>query len=481
MERPRNLGIKEYLSSGDCILKQGVLFVPGALRGALYDINTGRVYSVNQSACQILTGNLQNVEFWDNLETIGLVSKDKTEHQSILPELLQKPELQFVWFELISDDCNESCVHCYADSMPPTHRKTLGLPTRGFIPLEVSADTERRKTKLTAEDWKVLIKDAHSLGCRTCQFIGGEPFLYKGENGERVLDMAEYTISQGYDFVEIFTNATMLTPDKVERIKNLGLHIAVSLYSKDPEIHDKITNTLGSFNKTVGALKLLKEAGIPTRVETVLMRHNEKTVEETQEFVEEMGFSHKHADVLRPKGRGDNPAVMPSKESVIRYGLMTSPNFSADKETLSRYLSGHSCLLGKITITDSGDILPCIFSRNLSVGSVKNNSLQEIVVGQKLETVWRNTKDQVLVCQDCEYRYVCFDCRPLSEGVNQGKGEYLSAPYPRCTYNPYTGDWAKGVWRINDDGNPYYDESLRPIIEEVLSTQKVVSFQPSGH
>lgn len=320
----------------------------------------------------------------------------------------------------------------------------------------------------------------YALGCRRGQFIGGEPFVYKGENGETVLDMAQYAKDLGYQFIEIFTNATLLTQEKIAKIKEMGINVAVSLYSKDSEIHDKITQTPGSHKKTLNALKLLKDAGVPTRVEMVLMRQNEATVDETQSFVEEMGFSHRHPDVLRPKGRGDNPAIMPSKEAVIKYGLMTSPNFKAEKHTLSRYLSGHSCLLGKITITDNGDVLPCIFSRNFGVGNVKTNLLEDVITGQKLEAVWRNTKDQVLVCRDCEYRYVCFDCRPLSEGVNQGNGKYLSAPYPRCTYNPYTGEWAKGVWRVDEKGEPYYDESLRPVIEELISSGRFDN-TPSGH
>ena len=475
------IGLKEHLSSGEHTLKNGVFFVPGASRGAIYDINSGAVYSINKSACEILDGTLHRQEFWNRLESLGLATKEKFERKSLLPELLQEPNLQFVWFEVISDDCNESCVHCYADSMPPSHRKALGLPTGGYIAQPESVSEGSNKRKLSTEEWKKLIDDAFKLGCRRCQFIGGEPFVYRGENGEDVLDLAEHAKNIGYEFVEIFTNATLLTEKKVERIKALGVSIAVSLYSKDPEVHDRITKTPGSHKKTVQALRLLKEAGVPTRIETVLMRPNEQTIQETQKFVEAAGFSHRQPDVLRPKGRGDNPSIVPSRETVVKYGLMTSPNFKADRETLSSYISGHSCLLGKVTITDKGDVLPCIFSRNLAVGNIVQNSLSEIIAGQKLETIWRSTKDNVLVCQDCEYRYVCFDCRPLSEGVNQGRGEYLSAPYPRCTYNPYTGEWAKGVWRLNEEGKPYYDETLRPVIQEVIATQKVESIQPSGH
>ena len=162
----------------------------------------------------------------------------------------------------------------------------------------------------------------------------------------------------------------------------------------------------------------------------------------------------------------------PNDEFAIKYAFITTPDFRADKEILLRNMSGNSCLNGKIAITDNGDVLPCIFSRGYVVGNVSECKLNEIVAGQKLENVWRNTKGEVQVCQDCEYRYVCFDCRPLSEGASQGKGNFLSAPYPRCTYIPYTGEWANGVWRVNGDGSPYYDETLKPVIEEVMTKQK---------
>jgi len=467
--KERSLDIREHLSSDEYTFKDGVFFVSGAVRGAIYDLNSSNVYSINQSGCDVLTGASDNPEFWRKLETMNLTTKEKGDRKKMVPELLQNPPLQFVWFEIVSDDCNESCIHCYAECMPPTYRKTMGISDRESEAVNIN---QERNEKVSFERWKQLIDESYLLGCRRCQFIGGEPLLYRGENGETVFDLAEHAKSAGYEYIEIFTNATLLTPEKVRKIKELGLNIAVSLYSDDGATHDSIIKTPGSFKKTTEALKLLKEAGVPVRVETVLMGLNEQTVEKTQRFVEEMGFSHKHPDVLRPKGRGDDPSIMPTKESVVRYSLTLSPSFTVTRDTLSRNISGHPCLLGKITITDNGDVLPCIFSRNLAVGNVQGTTLKEIVTGQKLETVWRNTKDNVLVCQDCEYRYACFDCRSLSEGANQGRGEYFSAPYPRCTYNPYTTEWAKGVWRVDEDGKSYYDETLRPEIEEFVTLSK---------
>ena len=455
-------------------LAEGVFLTRGARRAAICDTNTGNVYSINESAVAVVLGEQENPEYWRQLKDLDLVSTVGGIKTAEIRK--QEPKLDFVWFEIVSDDCNESCVHCYAESMPPAYRKALGLTNK----TENESVAFDERPKLTSEEWKKLIQEGFDLGARRCQFIGGEPFVYH-DGTKRVLDLAEYAKNAGYEFIEIFTNATLITPADLVKIKKLGLHVAVSLYSADPQVHDSITNLPRSQERTTTVLKRLKEAGIPTRVESVLMKQNQQTVPQTMIFIEEIGFEPHSPDVLRPKGRGDNPQIQPDDESLVRYGLMLGPNFSAPKEIFERYHDSHSCLAGKITITDRGDILPCIFSRDQITGNVRESgSLKAVIEDEKLVTVWKTTKDNVLVCQDCEYRYVCFDCRPLSQGTNNDNGEYKTAPYPRCTYNPYEGEWGEGTWKLDEQGNPYYDESLKPIIEMVRSEGSLGN-QAKGH
>lgn len=433
--------IKELLSSGEYSLKSGVFLVEGFSRCALYDINSGNVYSLDKNAQEVLTGQSENSNFWKKLVEMGLCTDNNSNEKPMLSELEYKPSLQFAWFEIVSKDCNERCLHCYGDFMPPT-----------FQEKEVKVD----EAKLTFNQWKDQIKNVYDLGCETCQFIGGEPFLYRGENGETVLELVEYAKQLGFKFIEIFTNRTLLTQKRVDRIKDLGINIAVSLYSTNREIHDKITRTRGSHKKTMEALERLKEAKVPTRVETILMKQNEESAEMTQKLVDKMGFSHKRLDVLRQNGRGDNLNLLPSNRSLLKNGIMMAPNFYINKETLSKNLHNNSCLSGKIAITDNGDILPCVFSRDQIVGNVLNKPLSQIIEEVKLDNVWKNTKDDVLICKDCEFRYCCTDCRPSSLGANQNTGEYLTAPYPKCAYNPFEGKWGKGYWKLNLEEKPIY-------------------------
>ena len=53
------------------------------------------------------------------------------------------------------------------------------------------------------------------------------------------------------------------------------------------------------------------------------------------------------------------------------------------------------------------------------------------------------------------------------------KCTYLECtPYPRCTYNPYTGQWGRGVWNVNENGQPFYDGSMRTAIQKALKSTK---------
>jgi hypothetical protein len=46
-------------------------------------------------------------------------------------------------------------------------------------------------------------------------------------------------------------------------------------------------------------------------------------------------------------------------------------------------------------------------------------------------------KDDIEVCKDCEFRYICTDCRIFKNDSN----DIYSKP-KKCNYDPYTNTWA---------------------------------------
>src|SRR5262249_37843036 len=163
------------------------------------------------------------------LVSMGLAERTTALRAQALPRREGTDQLTYLWLEVVTDDCNERCAHCYADSMPRTYRRSLLKQDLPVLPDQAA------KRRMKHEDWRAVLEEAAGLGASACQFIGGEPFLYRGPNGETLLDLVLAARERGFSSIEIFTNATLITKEKALRIKELGAKIAVSLYSDDPE------------------------------------------------------------------------------------------------------------------------------------------------------------------------------------------------------------------------------------------------------
>lgn len=389
-------------------LKNHCKFVTGSKRAAIYDLETGNVYSLNEAAQEIIEGNPDKFGFWEKLVKMGLTeaSNGISQVEIKIPQV----SLEFMWLEL-TEECNQRCIHCY-----------------------VSSGNLAPMGKLPAARWEQIIEEGAALNCKELQFIGGEPLLFRG-----IFDLAQAAKDLDYNFIEIFTNGTLLDEERIKKIKDLEIHVAISLYSIVPEIHDRVTQVPGSFQKTFRALKMLKETEIPTRIGIIVMKQNQDTLMKTQEGLNEMGFASTRADVVRPTGRGGCADLLPRDEIIQTWALMTKPNFSTSKEAFYRHQHWNSCWAGKIAISPNGGIMPCIFAREHIVSNVEKG-LEETVNSKNLQNLWKITKDQVEGCQDCEYRYACYDCRPLAESTTGN----LYGKSPRCSYDPSKGEWQKG-------------------------------------
>jgi len=94
----------------------------------------------------------------------------------------------------------------------------------------------------------------------------------------------------------------------------------------------------------------------------------------------------------------------------------------------------NNCLNKKISIDKFGSIKNCPSMKN-SFGNIREITLLEVLLKEKFKELWSITKDQILVCKDCEFRYICHDCRAYTQNE-----EKYSKPL-KCKYNPYEATW----------------------------------------
>lgn len=111
---------------------------------------------------------------------------------------------------------------------------------------------------------------------------GGEPLLKKG-----TLDLIRLCTMQGFR-AAISTNATLLDEEMAKEISDSGLYrLGISLESLNENIHDFITNTIGSHKRLMKAIEYLRkywrEGHI--NIHTVISEHNIDSISELIEWV----------------------------------------------------------------------------------------------------------------------------------------------------------------------------------------------------
>ena len=385
-----------------------IVYVRGITKGAIYNLNDGKVYSINSQACEILeeyivTGNLSNT-YLTRLKEMSLIS------DSFVPKefafVSPKKGLDFVWLEL-TEACNLHCCHCYEGD---THKDD---------PAQC----------LSFEEWKDVIRQLKSVGCKEIEFIGGEPTVYP-----HFFALLKFAVSLGHN-MDIYSNLQAFDDKLLHVIKEHDIVIHFSIYGDTAVTHDAITRKQGSFSRLTYWVGTLIENKIRVRPSITIMRENQDNIQGIFTLLERMGIpkSQVAVDAVRATPmRSISGMCCIDKEKNL--ALRRKPNFSASKKffNMARYVN--TCLFGKFSIHPDGLVCPCEFSRDIAYGNVKSESISQILQSDTLDDLWFLDFSKISTCKSCEYRFACHDCRMLSGGGFHDKN-------PRCLYNPSIGEW----------------------------------------
>ena len=241
----------------------------------------------------------------------------------------------------------------------------------------------------------------------------------------RLKDMIGYA-RPDFEFIEVFTNATMIDEEWATFYKENCVNIAASVYSYDEPEHDKATGIIGSHARTTSALALLKEKEVPFRIATICM--------------DGVCLGEKKDDIYSLEGKQD-PARLVGRanlrlmnQELIEKKVITRESYFSryiHKESVLDAMRRHNCFGSKLYISAALKVYPCVMERRFCHGSLRKKTLKELLQPDILAL----TKDKIEGCCKCEYRYACYDCRPDSMGRNK----YAKPWY--CAYDPYKGVW----------------------------------------
>lgn len=386
------------------MLEDRVFMVKGIHYACIYNLNDCRLYRIDKISYEWLAKmfeekqhkNFSNEEkqYLDKLERLHLIKKGKQGKGNVV--FNTNHHISFAWIE-VTTRCNLKCKHCYEEAS-----------CSHYVEMKI-------------ENFSQIINQLRDIGVKKIQLIGGEPLII-GDKLKTMIEMAHNKFEQ----IEVFTNGTMINQHWIEVFREYNIKIALSVYSYDKNEHDKVTGHLGSYEKTNNAIMMLKNAGISYRVCNVLMKDVGLGNQNTDLYT----LSPDH-DVVRLTGRADLRLL---DKQLIRKKLIVESTFSKpiSKNLFYRAIGGHNCFATKIYVGADLTVYPCVMERRFSHGSLKDNDLKNILKKDILGL----SKDKIKVCQKCEYRYACFDCRPNSLG-----NDIYDKPW-YCTYDPETGAWA---------------------------------------
>ena len=236
----------------DFEIANNVVYVKGKKNGALYNLNTHEVYSVNHEACSIIDKLVNNgmeetlneieLQYIEKLEENGLYSKNFSVRK--YKETPMADTLELVWLE-ITQGCNMRCIHCYEGNEHVPARK-----------------------QLTLDQWKDIIEQISEIGTQRVVVIGGEPCVNK--NLEEIL----LTLSKHNLKTTLFTNASLMSDSLMKIIEENKIDVKISLYGHCAEVHDRITKVKGSFDLLMKNMSYLLEHGVNVYLAIVIMKEN---------------------------------------------------------------------------------------------------------------------------------------------------------------------------------------------------------------
>jgi len=330
--------------------------------------------------------------------------------------------------------CNLACKHCWVKSSP-------------------TADTSR---DLSTEEALQVVEKIREFGAFA--ILSGGEILFRQD----ALIILQALIDARVDMA-VETNGLLICGQFIEmvvqaRASGLRVNVAISMDGGTAEAHEWMRGR-NTFDRTLKAMQLLKDAGIGFDVQCILHRGNAGTV--TQLFEQMARFAPEPHQLifgfLNPVGRGLqiaddwglNDAEREEACGVIAAGMSRYPGRVCVKTPPAlippRYfarLFSHqgqcycstACAFPTLGILPNGNITICALTGDdpsMNFGNIRTSSLAQIWKEVRMDEVRHKYVEAKLtgICSDCVFRAMCKgSCRAHAY---EEFGEF-NAPHPLC-------------------------------------------------
>ncbi len=149
----------------------------------------------------------------------------------------------------------------------------------------------KNKNEIPLEKFKEIIDDLKKMGCCFVNFTGGEPLLLKD-----IIERIEYVKKiKNIPYMHMVSNGYLLDKEMAKKLNNAridGISISINAIGEN---NDKITKVKGSFDKSINAIKNLKEYApkIHVSINSMITPWNIKELYELLDLSEKLKVDYK--------------------------------------------------------------------------------------------------------------------------------------------------------------------------------------------
>lgn len=316
--------------------------------------------------------------------------------------------------------CNMNCDMCY---------------------VRLSKEEMKEKGRLrTKEEWIALAKQMKDAGVLFLLLTGGEPLLFP-----QFKELYKELQNMGM-ILTINSNGTLINEEWADFFaEHKPRRMNITLYGADDKAYEQLCHYPGGFEKTIRAIRLLRDRGIDVKINGSITTKNEEDIKKIIDLSKELDAAvnldtYMYPAIRERKKPFDKQSRMLPEEAAKAKSLIF--RYQWGEETFEKYRNyvinavknykmgmydRHiSCLAGNcsFTINWQGRMRPCVMQNEPEVDVFTKGFL----AGWNKITA---LTDDILIneaCVSCKYRPICNTCAAaalLETGDYEGIPEYI--------------------------------------------------------
>jgi len=283
--------------------------------------------------------------------------------------------------------CNIRCTHCY------NFDRDLPRPQSG--------------PELSMTEIRSLMDDLRRAGTLFLTLTGGEAMVHPG-----FWEIADEAAARGFA-LSVLSNGTLLTEaacDRLAAYPNLW-GVSLSLYGARPQTHDGVTQSAGSFERTMAGVRRLRKRGVRAGIKFIVMKANAAETAAVIAMAEGEGIEYTVDPAITGRYDGTSGSLATRVEASTLEDLYRGPL----SHLVGPMRSGSptdddfkcNCARGNAAVSATGEVYPCI-ATPLKAGSIREQRFSEI---WERSPVFRRLRGLSLsdfkTCSPCDLKSWC--------------------------------------------------------------------------